>query len=126
MITNDEMRRLWEWCGLRQERASNEEIHWFDPEGVIASPTNDKSLPVLSLDNLFKWAIPRTPHLILSHRITIPNLDIGRAQRFIPHSKLNPDGSMEWWEASLPGVEAKADNPAEAIARAILKLMEAK
>ena len=69
MISEERIRRFWEWCGFRQKelgkRGSHYEMgqrvpNWEYPgeTGVIAVFGHDH-LPRIRLDSLFQWAVPK-------------------------------------------------------------------
>ena len=49
---NDELKDFWEWTGFKY--IGGYTVMWVDPKGQMAD-----ELPALTLDNLFKWAVPR-------------------------------------------------------------------
>ena len=64
---NDELKDFWEWCGFKWIQKKEDMIfgpipqyhwnliaHWQYPDGH-----NHEELPALTLDNLFKWAVPK-------------------------------------------------------------------
>jgi len=57
-ITDKQMKEFWEWCGLDEVLASDGEYHWFKGEEIV-SPTDDAGYPVIDLNNLFRWAVPK-------------------------------------------------------------------
>jgi len=56
--TQEQTKEFWKWCGLHEVLASDGEYHWFKGEEIV-SPTDDNHVPVVNLDNLFKWAVPK-------------------------------------------------------------------
>jgi len=59
-MTEQEIKEFLQWLGFTQELATDDNLHWFDPEGNIASPVDvDTDLPIMDLNFLFKWAVPK-------------------------------------------------------------------
>ena len=56
--TQEQIKEFWKWCGLHEVLASGGEYHWFEADEII-SPTDDNHVPVVNLDNLFRWAVPK-------------------------------------------------------------------
>ena len=52
--TQKELTEFWEWCGFRSNAMKLSEGGWNYPNGGW-----DIRLPVLDLNNLFKWAVPK-------------------------------------------------------------------
>jgi len=57
--TEEQIRELWEWCGLRYEQP-----YWLNddcPEGTCAfyGEYYRELLGTITLNNLFKWAVPK-------------------------------------------------------------------
>jgi len=61
--TNKQLKRFWEWCGLYKDLATDGEHYWFKEEEIV-SPTDDKGNPIIDLNNLFRYAIPKLGGLI--------------------------------------------------------------
>lgn len=65
-ITKELERELWEWCGIKQVKIEYKnvrfdssvdnfkQIEWIYPDGIRRI-----SPPTITLENLFKWAVPK-------------------------------------------------------------------
>jgi len=53
--TDEQQRRLWEWCDVKFKIVGRCDRRWSAPEGEPWYPGQ----PDLTLDNLVKWAVPR-------------------------------------------------------------------
>jgi hypothetical protein len=56
--TEEQIKKFWEWCGLYKDLATNGERYWFMGEEIV-SPTNEEGNPIIDLNNLFKYAVPK-------------------------------------------------------------------
>ena len=60
-LKDKELEDLWEWCGLKYEVKNGFE-YWYDCNGNFMAyclPGQVASIIPVTLDNLFKWAVPR-------------------------------------------------------------------
>lgn len=95
-MKQEDIKRLWEWC----------EVEFFESDGELIgkTPTGGTFTLILTLDNLFKYAVPKLCHYELN----------------------NWCGKHTAWA----GIErnhyksARGKEPAEALAQAILKVIE--
>jgi len=61
--TEEEVKKFWKWCGLRYEQP-----YWLNedcPEGTCAfyGEYYQELLRTITLDNLFKWAVPKVKYI---------------------------------------------------------------
>ena len=70
--TQEQTEEFWEWCGLYKVLASDGKYHWFKGEEIV-SPTDSNHIPIVNLDNLFKWAVPKL--LAMGFQMAQPNID---------------------------------------------------
>lgn len=96
-MTEQEMQKLWEWCGFRRHIDLPE---WWDGPG---GRYFREKLPSLDLDNLFRWAVPKLLSLGYGYL-----LSSGRLTLYVQGNWL---------------IVPFADDPAEALAQAILKVI---
>ena len=66
-VNQEELKEFWEWCGFERYRYQGNErtlMRWKYPDG-----SRNYVTPNLDLNNLFKWAVPRTIKLLQDTRI---------------------------------------------------------
>ena len=69
--TEEEVKRLWEWCGLKEMECHTElmiggndsGVAWFYPEATNSYIFLSFNVPPIDLNNLFKWAVPKVNSL---------------------------------------------------------------
>ena len=55
--TQEQVKKLWEWCGFKQERDSP---FYLAPDGEIYYDWERREvLPPIDLNSLFRWAVPQ-------------------------------------------------------------------
>lgn len=109
-MTDVEIQKLWEWCGFKSTGMSGVVFYWDAP----GEKYSGSKLPAPTLDNLFQWAVvPKLDYLEIHccpsgknhHPITTVMIrDICSAKEF-------------WGED---------EDPTEALAQAILKVVNSK
>lgn len=121
MKQEDEI-RLWEWCGWRIAskpyevsfvdgvQGKNIDVEfWYSPD----EPNEPQAIPELTLDNLFKYAVPKLTNL---WGMTL----------YPPQANENRDWYCILKEQGINSAEFQgyAENPAEALAQAISKVID--
>ena len=62
----EQIKELWEWCGLREEVIDELHSLWHYPDG-----SHEIDMPYPDLNNLFEWAVPK-----LSSEATFDRVEI--------------------------------------------------
>ena len=57
--TAEQLKGFWEGCGLHKELVTGGLELYCDNEHNIVSPTDNNGIPILDLNNLFKYAVPK-------------------------------------------------------------------
>jgi len=115
---NDQLaEKIWKWCGFTQLPPGKKGFHYemgvrvsnWVPPGVTEWWQSLSYLPSITLDNLFKWAVPKLLYCDLSFSQTCEVVYRARV-------------GLLYAEAHRK--EAESDNPALALALAIEKLID--
>ena len=57
--TEEQIKELWEWCGFKFFKPyENGAIDVLDPTGSLYLSPTPLAIPLVDLNNLFKWAVP--------------------------------------------------------------------
>ena len=100
MLTEQEQQKLWELCGFEKRYMDGRFIGWKYPNGE-----HRLKPPLVTLNNLFKYAVPKVKFLRIERQ----------------HYPLSGD-----WLVTIQmykyEIEIDDNDPAEALARAILKM----
>jgi len=112
-LKDKELEDLWEWCGLKYEVKNGFE-YWYDCNGNFMAyclPGQVASIIPVTLDNLFKWAMPK----------------LGGTEVFCDVDfRFNKDYDLNWQvylaTQYKDDLVAGADTPAQALYLAIQKV----
>lgn len=99
--TLEQQEWFWRKCGLHLEEYSDGCYRWTDQEGSLVSPVSgDTDLPIIDLNNLFGWAVPRVCCWeVNDNMLTIK----GQGAPLKPEDKED----KAWWEVTIDGCEGK-------------------
>ena len=106
--TQEQAEKFWMWCGWRFRLSGSESGHyWQDPKGTARA-----DLPALSLNSLFKWAVPKVR---TNYDVVLETAD-------------HPKFLATVWEIGEPNLSSEIvdKDPALALFWAIYKVMEEK
>ena len=114
--------RLWKWCGWRIAskpyevsfvdgvRGKNIDVEfWYSPD----EPNEPQAIPELTLDNLFKYAVPKLQHQLY---------DVYTCSKCDTHLKKVSLVDVRTREQKT--INTEHENLAEALAQAILKVID--
>lgn len=67
--TEQQVERLWKWCGFKRLPQGKAGYHWeqcakvmnWMPPGSTETYHSMANLPIIDLENLFQWAVPKLP-----------------------------------------------------------------
>jgi len=54
---------FWTWCGLLRAYVTADELNWFDSNGDVISSVDESGNPIIDLNFLFKYAVPKLQDL---------------------------------------------------------------
>ena len=64
--TYEQIEEFWEWCGLELLKASDGNYRWFSLASevnqsydIVSPVDSETNLPIVDLNNLFKYAVPK-------------------------------------------------------------------
>jgi len=89
--TEEQVRRFWEWCGLKQNRYTGD---WYSSPDTKVFPR-----PVLDLNNLFKYAVPKVDGYKLATNPEIPDTvyaEIRMCNRYFTDRDTEPALALFW------------------------------
>lgn len=114
-MKQEDRRKLWEWCGFSPNfyddiLSHKQEIYdWQYPKEVDQYKHSEVALPQLTLDDLFKYAVPKLGFEVIDFILLDDNSWVCRLYRV---------------GTSDVTCKATARDPAEALASAILKVID--
>lgn len=127
-IKQEELIRFWTWCGFKEHNKyfhyelSKRVKSWVDSLGELSNKDQcfgRGNLPELTLDNIYKWAIPK-----LQEKGYIVELTALEHKGFEAKILSIFQSSREPEEYYEPIAEFRADNPKEALYQAIMKVID--
>jgi len=119
--TQEQIKEFWKWCGLHEALASDGEYHWFDGDEIV-SPTDDNHVPVVNLDNLFEWAVPKLQDN--GHCVTLQSYECSGYLAFVSETVFSQRGSDGYDPFYKRVSEYEAEDPALALFWALWQVME--
>jgi hypothetical protein len=107
----EQIKKFWEWCGLKEEEATDGETYWFDGDTplYLICELAWEGYPRINLNNLFRWAVPKLNH-----------------DGWVVH--LNQTGTERIWQAQIDNPKdfhcVRNEDPALALFWAIYKIIK--
>lgn len=118
-MTDQEQEKILKWIGFFIEMTTDGHFHWFAANKKIASPTDNKGIPILDLNFFFEYCVPKLNNLGRA-------LNLMQAHKYWKaqfwdwnFNPFKPEGRFEFF----PLTEHNS-NPTEACYKALLKLIE--